>query len=131
MQLDGSYVVCNGEIYGFEALKRELLAKGYSFQSESDCEVLLPLYREHGTDMFRMLDAEFALILYDAQSSRLSPPATPSASVRCTTATTMPAPSSSPASRKTLWALRRDHAVPSRTLLRRTESSSAIATSPP
>ena len=65
--LDGSYVVCNGEIYGFEALKRELLAKGYSFRSESDCEVLLPLYREHGTDMFRMLDAEFALILYDAQ----------------------------------------------------------------
>ena len=55
--LDGSYVVCNGEIYGFEALKRELLAKGYSFRSESDCEVLLPLYREHGTDMFRMLDA--------------------------------------------------------------------------
>ena len=65
--LDGSYVVCNGEIYGFEALKRELLTKGYSFRSESDCEVLLPLYREHGTDMFRMLDAEFALILYDAQ----------------------------------------------------------------
>ena len=65
--LDGSYVVCNGEIYGFEALKRELLAKGYSFRSESDCEVLLPLYREHGTDMFRMLDAEFALILYDTQ----------------------------------------------------------------
>ena len=65
--LDGSYVVCNGEIYGFEALKRELLAKGYSFRSESDCEVLLPLYREHGTDMFRTLDAEFALILYDAQ----------------------------------------------------------------
>ena len=60
-------MVCNGEIYGFEALKRELLAKGYSFRSESDCEVLLPLYREHGTDMFRMLDAEFALILYDAQ----------------------------------------------------------------
>ena len=26
--LDGSYVVCNGEIYGFEALKREFLAKG-------------------------------------------------------------------------------------------------------
>ena len=64
-ELDGSYVVCNGEIYGFEKLKQELQEKGYSFRSESDCEVLLPLYREHGTDMFRMLDAEFALILYD------------------------------------------------------------------
>ena len=66
-ELDGSYVVCNGEIYGFEKLKRELQEEGYSFRSESDCEVLLPLYREHGTDMFRMLDAEFALILYDAE----------------------------------------------------------------
>ena len=62
--LDGSYVVCNGEIYGYEKLKKEL-AKKYTFVSGSDCEILLPLYREHGTDMFRMLDAEFALILYD------------------------------------------------------------------
>ena len=63
-ELDGSYVVCNGEIYGFETLKAEL-AKKYTFRSGSDCEILLPLYREYGTDMFRMLDAEFALILYD------------------------------------------------------------------
>ena len=63
-ELDGSYVVCNGEIYGFESLKAEL-AKKYTFRSGSDCEILLPLYREYGTDMFRMLDAEFALILYD------------------------------------------------------------------
>ena len=54
-ELDGSYVVCNGEIYGFEKLKRELQEKGYSFQSESDCEVLLPLYREHGTEVLRRL----------------------------------------------------------------------------
>ena len=62
--LDGSYVVCNGEIYGYEKLKWEL-AKKYTFVSGSDCEILLPLYRKYGTDMFRMLDAEFALILYD------------------------------------------------------------------
>ena len=62
--MDGSYVVCNGEIYGYEKLKKELSAK-YTFVSGSDCEILLPLYREYGTDMFRMLDAEFALILYD------------------------------------------------------------------
>ena len=64
--LDGSFVVCNGEIYGFEKLKKELAAK-YTFVSESDCEILLPLYRECGTEMFAMLDAEFALILYDAE----------------------------------------------------------------
>ena len=40
---DGSYVVCNGEIYGFEKLKRKL-EKKYEFVSGSDCEILLPLY---------------------------------------------------------------------------------------
>ncbi len=65
--LDGSYVVCNGEIYGFEKFKAQLAEK-YSFVSDSDCEILLPLYREYGTDMFAMLDAEFACILYDAET---------------------------------------------------------------
>ena len=60
-------LVCNGEIYGFEKLREELEAKGYAFHSGSDCEVLLPLYREQGTAMFRQLDAEFALILYDGE----------------------------------------------------------------
>ena len=40
-QLDGSYVVCNGEIYGFEKIKEELSDR-YSFASDSDCEILLP-----------------------------------------------------------------------------------------
>ena len=52
--------VCNGELYGFRAQKRALQAKGYSFRSGSDCEVLLPLYLEYGLAMFARLDAEFA-----------------------------------------------------------------------
>ena len=67
--LDGSYVVCNGEIYGFEKLKESLSDK-YSFESDSDCEILLPLYREYGVDMFSMLDAEFACIIYDGQTKK-------------------------------------------------------------
>ncbi len=67
-ELDGSYSVCNGEIYGFAELKEMLQAKGYSFTSESDCEILLPLFREFGTDMFGMLDAEFACVIYDAET---------------------------------------------------------------
>ena len=66
--LGGSYVVCNGEIYDFDLLRRELRELGYSFQSGSDCEILLPLWHEFGTEMFRMLDAEFALILYDGET---------------------------------------------------------------
>ncbi len=69
--LDGNAVVCNGEIYGFRPVKEQLIKKGYSFNSNSDCEILLPLYKEHGTDMFAMLDAEYALIIYDAESGEL------------------------------------------------------------
>ena len=65
--LDEDRAVCNGEIYGFKAL-REQLADKYTFESDSDCELLLPLWREYGTDMFSMLDAEFACIIYDAQA---------------------------------------------------------------
>ena len=67
-QLDGNYIVCNGEIYGYEKVKSDLIAKGYSFDSGSDCEILLPMYREYGVDMFGMLDAEFALIIYDGKA---------------------------------------------------------------
>lgn len=66
-QLGDSFVVCNGEIYGFKKIK-EKLAEKYTFQSESDCEILLPMYREYGTEMFKMLDAEFACIIYDSET---------------------------------------------------------------
>lgn len=65
---EDSVLVCNGEIYGFQKLKDELMKKGYSFKSDSDCEILLPLYYEYGTEMFQMLDAEFALIIFDSRT---------------------------------------------------------------
>ena len=68
-ELDGSYVVCNGEIYGYEKIKEEL-SKKYKFKSGSDCEILLPMYREYGTGMFAMLDAEFALIIFDGKTGK-------------------------------------------------------------
>ena len=69
--LEKSKVVCNGELYGWRPLRRALEAKGYAFRSDSDCELLLPLYREYGLGMFEKLDAEFALILYDGERDRL------------------------------------------------------------
>ncbi len=68
---DGSLVVCNGELYGFRPVRAELEAEGYTFQSDSDCEIILPLYEKYGLDMFRHLDAEFAMILYDARKKWL------------------------------------------------------------
>lgn len=67
-ELGGSYAVCNGEIYGFSSMRKELCDKGYSFASDSDCEIILPLYREYGTEMFGMLDSEFAMIIYDGEA---------------------------------------------------------------
>jgi asparagine synthase (glutamine-hydrolysing) len=66
---DAEYaLVCNGEIYGFRPQKEDLITKGYTFISDSDCEILPAMYSEYGTDMFEMLDAEFALVLYDRKS---------------------------------------------------------------
>ena len=61
-------LVCNGEIYEFAPIKDELISKGYTFESDSDCEILLPLYEQYGVDMFEKLDAEFALIIYDGDT---------------------------------------------------------------
>lgn len=69
--LDGDAIVCNGEIYGFRPIREALAEKGWRFVSESDCEILLPLYRTYGMAMFGMLDAEFAMILYDGRTKKL------------------------------------------------------------
>ena len=68
--LDGDMVVCNGELYGFRPIRQEL-SKKYVFRSQSDCEIILPLYREYGLTMFEKLDAEFAMILYDSRKDSL------------------------------------------------------------
>lgn len=68
--LDGNYLVCNGEIYGFRKIKKELESE-YTFKSESDCEILLPMYEKYGLSMFEKLDAEFALIIYDKKTGKL------------------------------------------------------------
>ncbi len=70
-ELNNNYLVCNGEIYGFREIKNKLEAKGYKFISNSDCEILLPLYNEYGVEMFKMLDAEFALIIFDSKTNSL------------------------------------------------------------
>ncbi len=63
-------VVCNGELYCFRPLRERLLEK-YDLKSQSDCEILLPLYHEYGVEMFKTLDAEFALILWDGEKQQL------------------------------------------------------------
>lgn len=65
MHLNDCRMICNGEIYNFRNLRETLKQEGYTFVSESDCEVLLPMYERHGVAMFAMLDAEFACVIED------------------------------------------------------------------
>ncbi len=63
--LNENTCVCNGELYSFRPLKEYLVSLGYTFASDSDCEILLPLYEKLGVSMFSLLNAEFALVIYD------------------------------------------------------------------
>ncbi|WP_312938552.1 asparagine synthase B [Oscillibacter sp.] len=69
-QLEEDQAVCNGEIYGFRPIRKQL-SQRYTFKSGSDCEVLLPMFHEYGLSMFARLDAEFALIIYDSATDSL------------------------------------------------------------
>ena len=119
--------VCNGELYGFRPVKKALEAKGYVFASDSDCEIILPLWQEYGTDMFAGLDAEFAMIIsmIPRPNSSASPRATPSASARCFTAILPTALSSSPVKRRISSASARTSSRSRRGTIIRTANSSA------
>jgi len=55
----------NGEIYNHKALRKQFEGK-YNFQTKSDCEVILALYKEKGTSFLDEMNGIFAFALYDA-----------------------------------------------------------------
>lgn len=69
---DGRYtIVFNGEIYNFQELREELLAKGHTFRSASDTEVLLTLYVEEGPRSLQRIRGMFAFVIWDNKKRQL------------------------------------------------------------
>ena len=64
---DGRQVLAvNGEIYNHQAI-RQATAADYEYQTGSDCEVILALYRAHGIHFLEQLSGIFAFALYDEE----------------------------------------------------------------
>lgn len=69
---DGKYtLVFNGEIYNYQALKTDLSAKGYRFNTSSDTEVLLNLYHLHGDAAWNLLNGFFAVAILNNDTLEL------------------------------------------------------------
>ncbi|MBD3264273.1 MAG: asparagine synthase (glutamine-hydrolyzing) [Candidatus Omnitrophica bacterium] len=66
------WIVFNGEIYNFKALREKLINKGHKFASHhSDTEVLVHLYEERSFDMLSELNGMFSFVIYDKNKNIL------------------------------------------------------------
>jgi asparagine synthase (glutamine-hydrolysing) len=64
-------LVCNGEIYNFRELRRELERRGHRFATGSDAEVVVHAFEEEGEAALGRLQGMFALALWDESAGRL------------------------------------------------------------
>ncbi|MFH1645243.1 MAG: asparagine synthase (glutamine-hydrolyzing) [Candidatus Omnitrophota bacterium] len=64
-------LVCNGEIYNYREIRKELIEKGHKFSSDSDSEVILHLYEEKGESLLDDLRGMYAFALYDKRQRRV------------------------------------------------------------
>ncbi len=71
MEYFGAVIVFNGEIYNYKELKKDLLLKGYKFQTESDTEVVLASYREYGERCVEKFVGMWAFALWDLKEEFL------------------------------------------------------------
>jgi asparagine synthase (glutamine-hydrolysing) len=65
------WLVCNGEIYNYVELRRQLESGGYRFVTHSDCEVIIGLYETHGDGLLQHLRGMFSFALWDSAKQRL------------------------------------------------------------
>jgi len=65
------WVVFNGEIYNFKSVRERLIARGHTFATRSDTEVIVHAYEEYGDNLCTHLDGMFAFAIHDTQRRRL------------------------------------------------------------
>jgi asparagine synthase (glutamine-hydrolysing) len=65
--LTGDAIVFNGEIYNFQALRKDRESAGDVFKSNCDTEVILAFYRRHGINCLKFLRGMFALAIWDEE----------------------------------------------------------------
>jgi len=65
------WVVFNGEIYNFPALRRRLEGAGHTFRTNSDTETIVHLYEDEGLDFVQHLNGMFAIAIWDSNQRRL------------------------------------------------------------
>ncbi|MCP4685037.1 MAG: asparagine synthase (glutamine-hydrolyzing) [bacterium] len=63
-------IVYNGEIYNYLELRDELIARGHSFRSDTDTEVVLKAYLEYGISCLSRFNGMFAFAIYDREQRR-------------------------------------------------------------
>jgi asparagine synthase (glutamine-hydrolysing) len=69
---DGSVqIVFNGEVYNFQLLRDELIARGHQFKTASDTETIVHAYEEYGDRCVEHLRGMFAFAIWDARRDRL------------------------------------------------------------
>ena len=64
-------LVFNGEIYNYQEIRKELLAAGHTFKTETDSEVLIHGYEEYGTELLNKLRGMFSFVIWDDNKKEL------------------------------------------------------------
>ncbi|MDA8140684.1 MAG: asparagine synthase (glutamine-hydrolyzing) [Desulfobacteraceae bacterium] len=65
------WIIFNGEIFNYPELRKDLIQRGHQFYTQSDTEVIIHLYEEHGPEVFSYLNGQFAIALWDVRKRSL------------------------------------------------------------
>lgn len=68
---NGNTLVFNGEIYNYIELREQLKAKGYTFDTDSDTEVVIKAYVEYGMDCVQYFNGMWSFVIWDDRQKKI------------------------------------------------------------